>query len=305
MTRTSWHPAVVQAFGNELEDCRKDLAFEAEHQLTTEPLRIDVLVIKKKRDVVLEKNIALIFRQFNIIEYKSPDDSVTVEDYHKVHVYARLYASLNKVDISDVSVTVVATRHPRKLLTFVKNQFTTHQKQPGIYIVKGEIYPTQIIVGGELSKRENFWLANLRNDLTTEQLTQVLTAAVGKSETDAYIHAITHANATTLEELYMRRKEGVIFTEKLDAYFNERYGATYFAQGRAVGEAEGKAVGEAEGKTETARNLLLAILQKKFSRIPKKTERAIRQMVDPIALESWAVQASMCQTLDEFLEALN
>ena len=34
MERTQWHPATVQAFGNELEDCRKDLAIEAEVQLT-------------------------------------------------------------------------------------------------------------------------------------------------------------------------------------------------------------------------------------------------------------------------------
>ena len=77
MDRTPWHPAAVQAFGNELEDYRKNLAIEAEHQLTTEPLRIDVLIIKKKRDVVIKKNIAQIFRLCNIIEFKSPDDTAT------------------------------------------------------------------------------------------------------------------------------------------------------------------------------------------------------------------------------------
>ena len=61
MERTLWHPAAVQAFGNELEDHRDDLAIEAEVQLTTEPLRIDILIIKKKRDVVIKKNIAKIF----------------------------------------------------------------------------------------------------------------------------------------------------------------------------------------------------------------------------------------------------
>ena len=32
--RTQWHPAVVRAIENELEDCRDDLAIEAEYQLT-------------------------------------------------------------------------------------------------------------------------------------------------------------------------------------------------------------------------------------------------------------------------------
>ena len=44
----------------------KDLTFESEHQLLTEPLRIDVLIIKKKRNVVIKKNIAQIFRRFGI-----------------------------------------------------------------------------------------------------------------------------------------------------------------------------------------------------------------------------------------------
>jgi hypothetical protein len=33
MDRTPWHPAAVQAFGNELDDWKKDLTIEAEHQL--------------------------------------------------------------------------------------------------------------------------------------------------------------------------------------------------------------------------------------------------------------------------------
>ena len=90
MDRTPWHPAGFQAFENEFEDWRDDLTIEAEHQLTSEPLRIDVLIIKKKRDVVIEKNIAQIFRQCNIIEYKSPGDgSATIAVYNKVNAYAR------------------------------------------------------------------------------------------------------------------------------------------------------------------------------------------------------------------------
>src|SRR5215469_5296497 len=98
MARTSWHPAFAQAIEHELEECRDVLTFETEHQLTTEPLRIDVLIIKKKKNVVLKKNIAQIFRAFNVVEYKSPTDRANIADYHKTHCYSRLYASLNKVD---------------------------------------------------------------------------------------------------------------------------------------------------------------------------------------------------------------
>ena len=316
MVRTSWHPAFAQAIENELEDCHDDLTFETEHQLTTEPLRIDVLIIKKKRDVVIKKNIAQIFRSFNIVEYKSPKDHVAIEDYHKTHCYGRLYAALNKVNINEMSVTVVATRHPRKLLAFLKKQYTVANVQPGIYTVEGDTSPTQIIVSDELSEKDNFWLSNLRNDLTGEQMERVLAVAEDKTSTDAYVYAIIAANTKTAEELYMRRKKGVILSEKLDAYFLEKYGAPFIAKGEAkgiaIGEAKGIAIGRAEGiakgkaeeKTETGRDMILTVLRARFKKVPKWIEQAICQMNDPIALKSRAADAATCQSLDEFAETL-
>ena len=296
MTRTSWHPAFAQAIENELEECQDALTFETEHQLTTEPLKIDVLIIKKKKNVVIKKNIARIFRLYNVVEYKSPKDHVTIEDYHKTHCYSRLYASLNRIDINEMSVTVVATRHPRKLLGFLKNQYTVQHVQPGIYLVEGDTSPTQIIVSEELPKKDNFWLTNLRDDLTEEQMVRVFAAAENRASTDAYIYAIGEANAETMENLYMQRKKGVILTEKLDAYFTEKYGAPWIAKGEAKGRAEGEAIGKAE--------MLLTILRTRFHRIPKETEQAIRQMTDPIALDSWAAHATVCTSMEEFTKAL-
>ena len=57
--------------------------------------------------------------------------------------------------------------------------------------------------------------------------------------------------------------------------------------------------GKVEGKAE----LLLKILREKFNRVPKETERAIRQMTDPIALDSWAIQAATCGSMSEFVKA--
>jgi hypothetical protein len=207
MTRTSWHPAFAQAIEHELAENKDALTFETKHQLTTEPLRIDVLIIKKKKNVVIKKNIAQVFREFNIVEYKAPGDSVTIENYHKTHCYSRLYASLNKVNINNMSVTVAAARHPRKLLAFLRKQYTVENVQKGIYLVEGDTSPTQILVADELSKEDNFWLTHLRGGLTEEQLLQVFTAAEDRESIDAYIYAVGDANAETMEELYMKRKD--------------------------------------------------------------------------------------------------
>jgi len=300
MARIAWHPAFVQAIQQELEDYLDVLTFESEHQLTTEPLKIDVLIIKKKKNVVIKKNIAQIFRAFNVVEYKSPRDRVTIEDYHKTQCYGRLYAALNKVDINEMSVTVVATHHPRKLLSFLKNQYTVQHTQPGIYLVNGDTCPTQVIVSEKLPEEDNLWLNSLRDDLSTAQLERFALSKEPKLPLDAYIQVIGEANAEALEDLHMQKKKGVILTEKLDAYFTEKYGPQFIAQGEVRGEAKGRAEERIVAKAET----VLTLLQTKFHRVPKGTEKAIRQMTDPIALDSLAAHILGCGSMAEFAEAL-
>jgi hypothetical protein len=143
------------------------LTYEFERQLTEEPLKMDVLIIKKARDVAMRKNIAAIFRGHNIVEYKSPGDYVSVADFYKVYGYACLYAYLEKVDITDISVSFMETRHPQKLLEHLREVrgYEITEKWPGIYHVSGDILPMQIIERKKLSADENLWLRNLGDDL--------------------------------------------------------------------------------------------------------------------------------------------
>jgi len=82
--KLQWHPAFLQAMQAELFDYREYLEFKHEHQLTAAPLQIDLLIIKKPKDVAIDKNIARIFRSDNVVEYKSPDDNLSVKGFWKV-----------------------------------------------------------------------------------------------------------------------------------------------------------------------------------------------------------------------------
>ncbi len=86
-----WHPAVYAGFQVELEEEAERLEFENEHQLGTKPLEIDMLIIKKDADPPIRKNIGQIFRRYNLIEYKSPGDYLSIDDFYKVYAYACLY----------------------------------------------------------------------------------------------------------------------------------------------------------------------------------------------------------------------
>ncbi|MDR2500865.1 MAG: hypothetical protein LBD37_07300 [Treponema sp.] len=63
--RINWHQAFYAALRLELDEYRDCLEFHTEHQLATAPLRVDALIIKKKPEAVIRKNIGAIFRRDN------------------------------------------------------------------------------------------------------------------------------------------------------------------------------------------------------------------------------------------------
>ena len=78
-----WHPAFYAGIQIELAGEREHLSFENEHHLGTRPKQIDVLIIKKDGDYQVQKNIGRIFRGHNIVEYKSPADSLNIDDFYR------------------------------------------------------------------------------------------------------------------------------------------------------------------------------------------------------------------------------
>ena len=205
ISRLAWHPAFVEAIKLELEAYGDSLEFFPEYQLTSEPLRIDCVVIKKAKEVVIKKNIAAIFRDVNLLEYKSPDDYVSIEDYYKVYAYACLYASFKKVPITSLTITFIESHVPRELLehlSSVRNN-KVEEKQSGIYTIVGDVLPIQIIDNRQLSAAENLWLKGLSNRLGPLEYLQMHReiALQGKeARIQAYLNVIAMANFRAIKE---------------------------------------------------------------------------------------------------------
>ena len=96
VTSIKWHPGFCSAMELEFLQYKDLLDFNREFPLSKEPLRIDLLMIKKIKDIVLEIDIGRLFRTYNIIEYKSPKDGLTIDDYIKTVSYAYLYKGLEQ-----------------------------------------------------------------------------------------------------------------------------------------------------------------------------------------------------------------
>ncbi|MDR0842574.1 MAG: 3-isopropylmalate dehydrogenase [Acidobacteriota bacterium] len=202
--KTLWHPAFYESALVTFDEYKGELIFESEHQLVSGPLEIDMLIIKKKHDVPIRKAIAEIFRKHNIIEYKSPDVSLSVDDFYKAYAYVCLYKTLERVEITDLTLSFVLTAYPRKLTRHLEQTrgYTVVERHPGIYDVKGDILPMQIIESKRLEGDENFWLRNLGAKLSVDRLNDIFRMRGEKGagyNLNAYMFAVMNANAATME----------------------------------------------------------------------------------------------------------
>ena len=253
----AWHPAFVEAIQAELEEYQDVLEFRAEYPLTTEPLRIDVLIVKKREGVVIRKNIARIFREHNLIEYKSPDDYISRSDFQKAQAYGWLYASLENLSTEKLTITLVESGYPRDLMHHLKMDlgYDIEESDPGIYVVKGMAMPTQIIESKKLSAEDNMWLKNLRKPPDAENLAKILNAVKKRGKEaplKAYAHVLfTAANIDVTKEVKEMATTMELFEVFRDIFgFDEEWEKNVMEAGRKEGLKEGRKAGRKEGLKE-------------------------------------------------------
>ena len=236
-----WHPAFFA--GIKIEFCEEEnkMYFENEHQLGTKPMQIDVLIIKKNNNEPLEKNIGRIFRKHNIVEYKSPVDYLSIDDFYKVYGYACFYkADVTQVDsvkVNEITLSFVCKGYPRKLiehLTEIRG-FTIEEYETGIYYIKGDIFPIQLIVTSRLSKEHNFWLKNLTDDLTDTEAVRELAREYRDKQQNQLYRSVMNVIIKANEELF---KEECDVCEAIIDLFRDEYDAG-IAKAREIGVQQG------------------------------------------------------------------
>ena len=276
-SKIAWHPAFVEALQLELEAYREALEFHPEYQLTSEPLKIDCVIIKKAKDVVIKKNIAAIFREWNLLEYKSPGDYVSVYDFYKVYGYCCLYASFQRVPISSLTVSFIESRYPEKLFKHFEEDrfFTVEETGSGIYIIRGDIIPIQVIDSRRLRMEENLWLKGLSKRLDGAELNHIGVEAYRRGKAarlGAYMDAIMRANPAAMKEIIAM---GTTLT--LEEVLEE---AGLIAKWEARGIEKGMTLGQ-ERLEAVARNALAEGLSiESVSRITGFDVESLREMRD-------------------------
>ena len=264
-TKIQWHPGFAAAMMLELKENREDLVFEKEYNLNTKPLEIDLLIIRKEGTVEINNEIGKFFRVHNIIEYKSPEDHLDIDDVYKVLGYASLYKSYGKyVDerkVEEITVTLIRERKPEGLFAyFTEHGYEILKEKRGIYHVEGKIqFPTQIIVTRELQKESHTWLRVLSGNVERADAGKLLERIQELKEkdeielADSVLRVMLEANQKLVEEWKGDGRMFEALMEIVEPQIQLREKALaerVWKEGREEGRQEGRQEGREEGREE-------------------------------------------------------
>lgn len=212
-TKVQWHLGFASAIDLELAKNRSDLTYHREYNLNKQALEVDLLVIKKDSDTPIDNEIGKLFRKYNIVEYKSPDDHLSIDTFYKAGAYASLYksygATVDERDADEITVSIVREIEPVKLFQYFKKRKIRYTNPySGIYYVTDKVlFPTQIIVTKKLNPAEHIWLTALSAGLEKQQLKKLLEkiesfdSKLDRELADSVLEVTVNANWQIVEEL--------------------------------------------------------------------------------------------------------
>ncbi|MDR1030453.1 MAG: hypothetical protein LBL76_06225, partial [Treponema sp.] len=188
------------------------LEFQDEVQLNTRPLRIDALIIKKKPEAVIDRKLAALFKTANILEYKSPSDMLSIDDFNRTLAYCFLYTAIERIGIEELSLSIVVERKPVKVLNYLKEvcRWEVTEQWPGVHIIEGLPFKIQVIERGQVEEREGLWLRELHGKHSGESLSKVLEDSRGYANEEylkVYLNILLQANPKGVKEITEMARE--------------------------------------------------------------------------------------------------
>ena len=247
--KIQWHPGFYA--GMELELKAFDLSFDSEYQLTRGPLSIDLLIIKKLSDQKITVDFADCFRRHNIVEFKSPEDELSIDVFYKTQAYACLYKAsgetVNAIPAEEITLSLFRDVYPRELMQQLKAQgFSVEERHPGVYQITGAgFFMTQIVVTSRLDPASHAVLRVLSNHAQQADVETFIRASKAYVNSGDFqrVDAILQVSASANRALFRRiRKEDSEMCQALREIMKED-----FEEAEARGEARGEAKGVKKG----------------------------------------------------------
>lgn len=236
MEKIQWHPAFCAAAGLEFSEDLDTLELISEYNLSKEPIRIDLLILKDACSRI-KNEIGHIMRKYNVIEYKSPTDGLSIDDFYKTLGYACLYKGygekVNAISSDEITISLFRDVYPRELIDSLKCEgYSIDEVYPGIYYVNGSIpFPAQIVVTSRLNKNEHSSLRILSNHVQLDDVERFMVEAQNRTsqgeihKVSAVLLVSSDANPQVYEEIRKDTYMGHVWEELMKDVIEERVSA--------------------------------------------------------------------------------
>lgn len=295
--KLQWHPAFCAAAELELRLNKADLEFKREYNLSKKPLQMDLLIIEKRKNVQIQNEIGRIFRRHNVIEYKSPDDGMTIDDFFKTLGYAYLYKGLGEkveqIPLEELTISLFRATVPKQLFNKLAGYgYLIEKHVSGIYYVQGLAIPAQIIVTSELESQNHESLKVLSKSAEKEDIQKFTEMAKNfkepgdKEKADAVLQVSVAANKEKYDEV--RRSTGMC--EALRELMKDEI-EEELKKNRDQAIKEGLAEGRAEGENLAKKEMAYELYHEEgftIERIAKLVK------MDQKIVEEWLLQKITC-----------
>ena len=208
------------------EPVRASYSFLQEQQLGDEPVLLDMLAVRKDDKCLLDDPIGRFFKKYNILDYKSPDDALNINDFYKAQGYACIYKSVGRVnEIRGEELTVSIFRHtyPREMFSMLTEEGReTINPYPGIYHVTGPLMvPAQVVVMSQLPNGEYEALKVLTRGAEEADVVKFLEDNKDNREAFDDISAVLRVSIAANEELFQKLREAGIMVGAVARLFQK------------------------------------------------------------------------------------
>jgi hypothetical protein len=252
--KIQWHPAFYAAAGLELRENIEDIELTPEYNLSKEPIRIDLLIRKNEAEPI-KNEIGHIMRKYNVIEYKSPEDGMSIDDFAKTLGYALLLKgygnTVNEIPMEELTVSMFRVVYPREMFEeLTREGHEIEERYPGIYYVTKDLpFPVQIIVTQKLSPKTHSSLRILTDHAEAEDIRHFLEQAreMKRPGDRANIDALLQASVAANYDLYEDVRRDFVMCQALQELMKDEIEAK-------VNDAVDQA--ETESKVEDIRNIM-------------------------------------------------
>ena len=143
------------------------------------------------------------------MEYKSPDDSPDIDAFYKAGLYKAYGGASDERKADDITVSLIREARPDGLFEYFKrHNIRTVNPYRGIYYVQDAVlFPTQIIVAGEMDRKSHTWLKALSSKMKKQDMKELLEKieaiklTFDRELADSVLEVSVRANQQVVEEL--------------------------------------------------------------------------------------------------------